>query len=173
MWRLPFALMVLVIALSLGCAGESAEEPLEGIGSISTDNYANTTLEYYYHVPPHMSNGPQEPCPVLVLVPGLSGRGEQFVSQQFKEFAQKEGFLIVSPSFVWDSGNWDSQQSYQYPSVWSGEALLEIIDQFEARNNLSTSAMYLFGFSAGAQFALRFCLWNPAQCVACAAHGSG
>ena len=27
--------------------------------------------------------------------------------------------------------------------------------------------------AASAQFALRFCVWRPEQCAACAAHGSG
>ena len=107
------------------------------------------------------------------MVPGLNSNGEYFVSRDFKDFANSEGFVIIAPSFAYDKENFKSQQSYQYPSVWSGDALLEIIEQFEENNGIITSDLYLFGFSAGAQFSLRFCLWQPWLCVACAAHGSG
>lgn len=143
------------------------------IDSISTQNYANTNLEYFYYIPPAVLAGKNESHPLLVLVPGQSGRGEDFVSQQFKDFADAEGFVIIAPSFMFDEDNWATEQSYQYPSVWSGDALLEIIDQVEVKNNVSVSDLYMFGFSAGAQYSARFCLWKPELCVACAAHGFG
>jgi len=146
---------------------------VEGIDSISTDNYANNHLEYYYYIPKSIIENRYESYPLLVMVPGLSGRGEYSVTPEFKRFAEEENFIIVAPSFIWDEKNWNSQQSYQYPSVWSGDALLEIIGKLKNNNNLTVSKFYLFGFSAGAQFALRFCLWKPELCAACAAHGSG
>jgi hypothetical protein len=45
MKRLLIISILLAIALSIGCAARSDEEPLYEIGSISTDNYANKTLE--------------------------------------------------------------------------------------------------------------------------------
>ncbi|MFO8010819.1 MAG: hypothetical protein R6U89_08425 [Dehalococcoidia bacterium] len=165
--------MLLAIVLSTGCAEKSSQESLDGIGSIYTTNYANEVLEYYYYIPASINDAPQKSYPMLVMIPGLSGLGEHFVSQQYKQFAETEGFIVASPSFVWDKDNWDFKRSYQYPSAWSGDALLNIIDQFETQNGISISKLYLFGISAGAQFALRFCLWKPDQCAACAAHGSG
>lgn len=146
---------------------------VEGIDSIHTDNYANTHLEYYYYIPSTITENKQKSYYLLVMIPGLSGRGEHFVTQEFKKFADDENFIIVAPSFIWDEKNWNSRQSYQYPSVWSGDALLEIINKLEKDNDVTVSKFYLFGSSAGAQFALRFCLWKPEMCDACAAHGSG
>ena len=162
-------IMPLVIVLLTGCSTAL----VEGINSIHTDNYANNDLEYYYYIPPTIAENSQTPYPALVMIPGLSKRGEHFVTRKFKRFADAENFIIVAPSFVWDEENWDSRASYQYPSAWSGNALLDIINQLEKKTNVTISESYLFGFSAGAQFALRFCVWKPDMCVACAAHGSG
>ena len=146
---------------------------VEGIDFINTDNYANTRLDYYYYIPEAVSENRQKSYPLLVMVPSLSGRGEHFVTQEFKNFADEENFIILAPSFTWDEKNWDSRKSYQYPSVWSGDALTEIVDKLEESNDVTVSNLYLFGYSAGAQFSLRFCLYKPDMCVACAAHGSG
>lgn len=146
---------------------------IDGIDSISTTNYANRILKYYYYIPTVVFASKDQPQRALVMIPYLSGLGEHFVLPEFKEFAKKEGFVIISPSFQYDKENWETQTSYQYPAAWSGNALLKIISQFEEKNDLQISGLYLFGFSAGAQFALRFCFWNPELCVACAAHGSG
>lgn len=145
----------------------------EGIDFINTDNYANTRLEFFYYIPSTVIKNKQRVFPVLVCIPGLSGKGQDFVSSIFKEFAEKEGFVIVAPSFMWDKDNWNTKKSYQYPSVWSGAALIEIINKLQKEQSLSLSKLYLYGFSAGAQFALRFAIWKPELCAASAAHASG
>lgn len=146
---------------------------LEGIDYINTDNYANGHLEFYYYIPSTIMKNKEGSYPVLIMIPALSKRGELFVTQGFKHFADENSFIIISPSFIWDKKNWKAKQSYQYPSVWSGNALVKIINNLKEKNNIIISKLYLFGFSAGAQFALRFCLWKPELCTACAAHGSG
>ena len=145
-----------------------------GLGSITTNNYANKTLQYYYYIPGTILENPNQYYPLLLAIPWLSGKGEDLITPEFKDFAYKNKFVIISPSFMWDDKNWDSNQSYQYPAVWSGNALLKIVDDFKKEHNIRLSRKYyLFGFSAGAQFALRFALWKPDLCVACAAHASG
>lgn len=152
---------------------EGVGNAVEGRDFVSTDNYANPHLEYYFYIPQAVIENKSRAYSLLVMVPGLSGRGEQFVTHEFKEFAEREGFVILAPSFMYDEQNWNAKRSYQFPEVWSGSALLEIIDKLKAKNNLKISKCYLFGFSAGAQFALRFCLWRPDLCAACAAHAGG
>jgi len=146
---------------------------IEGIDSIETSNYANRQLQYYYYIPETVLADSGGSHPVLIMVPGLSGRGEHFVGVEFKDFADKEEFVIIAPSFIFDEENWSSKTSYHYPKHWSGRALFDIIDKFKKKNNLSISGYYLFGVSAGAQFVLRFCIWKPDLCAACAAHAPG
>jgi dienelactone hydrolase len=150
-----------------------SEKPIEGVDFVSTSNYANSRLEFYYYIPPKVLKNEQQANPALICIPPLSGRGEGFVSPVIKDFANEEGFIIIAPSFVWDQNNWAAKTSYQYPEAWSGYALLDIIDKVKSAHGLSISKLYLYGFSAGAQFATRFSLWRPNLCVACAAHAGG
>ena len=145
----------------------------DGVDAISTNNYANKSLEYYYYIPKGVRANKRISHPLLVAIPGLSGGGKAFVGKAFKDFADREKFIIVAPSFMYDEKNWESEKSYQYPAVWSGNALLAIVNQLKNKNGLNLSKFYLFGASAGAQFALRFCLWRPNLCAACAVHASG
>lgn len=66
---------------------------------------------------------------------------------------------------MWDENNWDAKKSYQFPEVWSGDALLKIINSFKQKHNIRISKYYMFGFSAGAQFALRFAFWKQDFCT--------
>jgi predicted esterase len=140
---------------------------------IETSNYANRQLEFFLYIPEKVLKNKEEKHPLLVCVPGLSGNGERFAGEIFRDFADNEGFVIIAPSFVWDKKNWKSKRSYQYPSVWSGDALIDIINKVASRYEVNLGGYYLFGHSAGAQFVLRFAVWKPFSCVACAEYGSG
>ncbi|MGQ9617674.1 MAG: alpha/beta hydrolase [Candidatus Aminicenantia bacterium] len=150
-----------------------AADKIEGSSSIETDNYANRILQYYYFIPLKVLENKEKAHPLLACIPFLSGRGEEFVLPVFKEFAEKERFVIVSPSFVFDEKNWESRSSYQFPSLWSGEAFLRIVEKIKKDFSLKISKFYMFGFSAGAQFSLRFALWKPELCSAVSAHAGG
>jgi len=149
-------------------------KPKDGIGQIQTDNFANKTLNYYYFIPEIVLKNPSQHHPILVLVPGLSGRGEDFAARPpIKDFAEKEGFIIIAPTFIWDTANYVNGTSYQFPGAWSGNALIKIINDFVVKNNILFDKLYLFGFSAGAQFSGRFALLDPEIVKACAFHASG
>ncbi|MFH1778258.1 MAG: alpha/beta fold hydrolase [Candidatus Omnitrophota bacterium] len=169
-----FGLVVLgVFACCFNTQATEPEEAISGTSFVNTDNYANRTLSFYYYIPQEVIKKRQNACPVLVCVPGLSGDGKQFVNNVFKNFAHKEKFVIIAPSFKFDEENFQSNSSYQYPSAWSGKALLKIIEKVERQNYITLSKIYLFGFSAGAQFSSRFALLWPERCRACAVHAAG
>ncbi len=171
------SLMVLVaitlLFVFVGCVGcqEAQIKPMEGVEFIDTDNYANRKLYFYYYIPAKAVG--QEKSDILACIPGLGGSGEYFRNSNFKKLADEEGMILISPSFNYDEANWGTRQSYQYPEVWSGQAFLEIINKFEQIHKKQTDKLYLYGFSAGAQFALRFSLWKPEICDACVAYASG
>lgn len=146
---------------------------MDGIGRIYTDNYANRNLEYYYYVPETAFQISTDDIPLLVLVSGLSGKGEAFVTDSYRQFARQQAMAIIAPSFQFDEANWETGSSYQFPSAWSGNALLSMVDQLSEKSSLSFGHYSFLGFSAGAQFALRFCVWRPDLCSVCTAHGSG
>ena len=156
-----------------GATKAQNEASVSGIDSISTINYANTKLEYYYYIPQRIKKNKIQKAPFLIMIPGLSGNGQDFVTQPFKDFAQQNGFVIIAPSFIEDSKNWDSETSYQYPAAWSGVALNNILNDFITKQNINPKGLYLYGFSAGAQFTERYSLLYPKYVVACAFHSAG
>lgn len=145
---------------------------LEVTDYVSSSNYANKTIEFYYFIPAGILEEPQKEYNLLVCVPGLYTRGESFVKQPFKDFAIANNLVIIAPSFKYDRKNLYKGTSYQFPKEWSGKVFLEMVKKVEKRG-IKASKYYLFGFSAGAQFVTRFSLWKPELCIACAAHGSG
>ena len=90
-----------------------------------------------------------------------------------KEFAQKEGFIIIAPSFQEDTDNWKKHTSYQYPAAWSGEALNKILNDFITKQKIYSKGLYLYGFSAGSQFSERYSLLYPNYVLACAVQAPG
>jgi poly(3-hydroxybutyrate) depolymerase len=149
------------------------QEIASGLGSITTRNYANRQLEYFYYFPTRLCGQPRIPHPVLVIVPGLSGRVRNVDPGTWGKAARDNGWIILSPHFHFDRLNWETATSYQFPAAWSGRALLDIMDDFSSRCHLKLGPCYLHGTSAGAQFVVRFALWRPAMCRAVAAHAGG
>lgn len=143
------------------------------VDSIETSNYANRQLKFFLYIPGEVLKNKEKYHPLLICVPGLSRKGERFAGKVFRDFADREEFVIIAPSFVWDKENWNGKRSYQYPSVWSGDALIDIVDKVTSQYQVNLDGYYLFGQSAGAQFVLRFAVWKPFLCVACAEYGSG
>lgn len=146
---------------------------ISGVDSITTTNYANQILSYFYYIPVNVALNKQQRHPYLILVSGLGSRGEDFTTQVFKDFANQNGFIILAPSFTFDQKNWQGKTSYQYPAAWSGRALNDILNSFMAKQGLKPSRIYMLGFSAGAQFALRYALLYPDYVTACSIIAAG
>ncbi len=171
---MKYAVLILSVLLLFTLSGKPGFCQMaasEGRASITTDNYANRTLNYYYYIPANKKPANQK-MPVIVIVPGLSSSGEAMVHPGVKKFAEQEGFIIVAPTFIFDENNWDKQASYQYPAAWSGNALIRIISSLSSKG-VTPGNLYMMGFSAGAQFAGRFAILNPHMVSAAMVHASG
>ncbi len=166
-----FIFLLSVFTLCDCSAPDSQNKPQEGLGSISTDNYANKELTYYYYIPLSIKNK-VESFPLMILIPGLGEGYRGIFDDKVKEFAEQEQFAVICPQFKFDEDNFATQTSYQFPQSWSGKALLEIVDDFNNKG-VSTDKLYLFGFSAGAQVSARFPLLYNYETAAVFAHASG
>lgn len=127
---------------------------------------------YYLYIPKSVSRRGDTPAPLLVFLPGQNVRADHALPGILKNMAEEEGFVILALTFYY-TGMTPVEDSYLYPRKWSGFAMMEVIQEVKKKNNLSFTGIYLYGFSAGAQFALRFALYRPELCVACAAHACG
>ncbi|HUI92511.1 MAG TPA: PHB depolymerase family esterase [Chitinivibrionales bacterium] len=140
-------------------------------GTVPTSDSTNRDLEYFYFFP--AIAGTPAKLPVLIVVGGLNAKGHHYVTGHWREFAKENGFAIVSPSFCFNEADWQRQRSYQFPAVWSGQAMNDILDSLAKKGPIDKNRLYLFGHSAGAQFVHRFALLYPERCRAVAAHAPG
>lgn len=140
---------------------------ISGLDFITTTNYANPKLSYYYYIPKKIKKSKTKQFPFLIVTPSTIESGQEAVTQQFKDFAQQSGFVIIAPSFVEDSKNLDSETSYEYPAAWAGKAFNNVIADFSAKQHIYSKGLYFFGMSTGAQFAERYSLLYPNSVIAC------
>jgi poly(3-hydroxybutyrate) depolymerase len=194
-WRTVFLLTLLIITISIimwrdirllrpylprtsaadhKAAMSSSSQGIEsGLASIPTLNYANPRLEYYFFFPARLYKQADISHPVLVVVPGLSSGYRNVNRAAFEKAAKENGWILLIPGFIFDRNNWESGTSYQFPKAWSGQALLDIMNNFSSHRHLRLGRAYLHGMSAGAQFVVRFALWRPDLCLAVSAHAGG
>lgn len=140
------------------------------VGSIQTNNYANKELKYYYYVPSSIEKYSGETHPLIVLFSGTGADSRGLYINAVKEFAEESKMIVLIVNFVFDEDNFQQGKSYTYPKWWSGQAFLDILTQM-ATDGYKIGDLYLFGYSAGAQFVLRFANIKPGlikACYACA-----
>lgn len=144
-------ILLLFSMMFTGCGNRS------GTDSVSTTNYMNKDLEFYYFIPAKVMEDHLKQQPVLVCIPGLGGVGTEYRNSPFQDFAEKEGFILISPSFRFDEGNWERDASYQYPAVWSGQALIKIVQKIETKYNLHTGKILSLWFLGRCPVCSPFC----------------
>ncbi len=147
------------------------QEEISGKGIILTPDRVNARIEYFWYVP--QASKLHHDFPVLIIVPGLGESGEPYITGRWRDFARQNGFALISPSFKYDYQDWLAQKSYQFLPYWAGETILTALDVIAAKSRINKKSLYLFGFSAGAQYVHRFALWRPDICKAAAFHSPG
>lgn len=131
----------------------------------------NSKVKFVYYIPPSLMNTKKD-FPVIVLLPGFNGNGEYMLFDKIYETADKKGFGIIAPSFKTNLREFKAQKDYTYPEIWSGNALIKMLDKAREKG-LRYSKLYMFGFSAGAQYSTRFSFMYPEKVVACASIANG
>ena len=135
-------------------------------------------VTYSIYVPPHEEG---RLMPVLVCIGGLPMNGEDYAQsdaqectdESWLEFADKHQMMILGLGFLFIEKDWPNNESYQYPQVWSGRALMDVLDIIEKDYPIDRQALYMFGISAGAQYSVRLAQQHPDMVKAVAAHAAG
>ena len=109
---------------------------------------------------------------VLVLVPGFNGDGAGMLDARWKAFAEKNGLVLLAPTFHADGNECNQGKGYYYPEQGSGEAMEQALREVTRRSGVATDKILLFGFSAGAHFGHRFALWHPQRVRAFVAYSA-
>ena len=117
------------------------------------------TRAYYLYVPPTVTAS--TPAPLIVTLHG-SGRNGITLVEKWKDYAKKEGIILVGP----DAAN---------PQGWSApqdgpDFLRDLIEELKTKYPVNPRRVYLFGHSAGACFAIHMSLMESQYFAAAAIH---
>jgi hypothetical protein len=147
---------------------------LEGTGSFTFSDYLpfqDKTIEVFYHVPANSTIN----SPILITLHGDDRSGADS-RNAFIARANQLNFIVVSPQFseedfpggdaynlanIFSDGDNPSPGSLNDNSVWTFNVLDPLFDAFKGLTGNVSAKYDLFGFSAGAQVAHRFVLFNP------------
>lgn len=138
---------------------------------VITGNSANRLIEFHYYIPAKVLQNKSKQAP-LIIVPSYTYEKENIKFQQpIKDFADKEGCVLVTTYFMDNLNDIIFNSGFDKPSVWSGKALLDMVEKVKQKG-YSLSKFYMLGAHSGADFSLRFALWKPEYCIANATYSN-
>ena len=150
--RLTAAFFLLLSFVVLPCA--SAGEKLKSQRVVF--KFANKTREAHFFVPEKRGN-----LPVLVLLHGYGNNALDMI-HEWQELAEREGILLAAP---------DAVEGMEWNPRWDSPAFMhEVVNQARGLHAIDDNRIYLFGHSAGAQYALILALIDPNYYAAAAMH---
>ena len=141
---------------------------LGAVQSFQIDRSGGRKVPFFVFLPENLSRD----ASVLVLVPGYNGSGRDMLDAGWTEFAEREGLVLLAPTFETNVGELRRAEGYYYPEQWSGAVVEAGVRELERREGVDTRKILIYGMSAGAHFAHRFALWKPESVkafVACSA----
>lgn len=139
--------------------------------STRTTNKDNRELTWHFYIP---DKSGKNSFPVMVMQGGQNSSGLIFMKPPYTTFAEQNGFAILSFDFKNNSREeFKQQRSYQFPRVWAAMTVNRVLRMLSEKYPINPLKLYLFGFSAGAQFAHRYALLYPSRTVASAIHAAG
>ena len=117
------------------------------------------TRAYYLYVPSTLAAGTQ--APLIVTLHG-SGRNGITLVEKWKDYAKKEGIILVGPDAT-NSQGWAAPQD-------GPDFLRDLVEELKTKYPINPRRVYLFGHSAGACFAIHMSLMESQYFAAAAIH---
>jgi pimeloyl-ACP methyl ester carboxylesterase len=119
-------------------------------------------LSYCLYVPERPWAGPGR-RPVVALIHG-SARSPHAYRDQFVDFADRHGCIVLTPLFPCGLVDPTDQSNYkfvEFGGIRFDLALLSMIDSVAEKYDAEAERVLLFGFSGGGQFVHRFFMLHP------------
>lgn len=120
-------------------------------------------FSYCAYIPSHFDENNPLKHPLLVVIHGTE-RSAQLYRDEFKEFSERTGAIILAPLFpagIGEPGELNSYKMIKYQDIRFDYVLLAIIQEFTVQYGISGQKFLLFGFSGGGQFVHRFYYLHP------------
>lgn len=148
-------LLLLFSAIVLSCIAAPAAGPKIEKQQVESGGQKRT---YYLFAP---DSPKSSPAPLLLLLHGSGHNGEILV-KSWKDFAQKEGVILVGPDSV-DPQTWNSSKD-------SPDYLRDVIIDVMANHDVDPQRLYIFGHSAGAMYGIMVGLMESKYFAAVGVH---
>lgn len=168
----PKTASLVALALLSGCyqptiSIETGEKMIRG-QIIARPLQTNPRQKYFFYVPPSVGVGAR----VLVIIHGASRKAREYIAR-FRGLGDRYGIVLVAPLFPRNRF-----RDYQRLGVTGrGErpdlVLHDILAEVGAVTSADVSRIYLFGYSAGAQFVHRYAMAYPDRTAAVAIGAAG
>ncbi len=127
-------------------------------------------FRYHLYTPSYGGQG----LPVLVAVHGISHRAKE-QARAFAQLAEQKGFVLIAPLFC--RKNFPAYQrlgvSQKNVPCYPDEALNILLEEIAEQKGFNTQKVYLFGYSAGGQFAHRYAMMYPEKVYSVATGAAG
>lgn len=137
-----------------------------GVGLVQADAVKKETIKsqlknrtYYIFVPDTVNKS--VPAPLIVVLHG-SGDSGQMPVKRWRDFARKEGIIIVGPDAL-------DRQMWRIPED-APQFISEMVESLKTDHNIDPRRVYLFGHSGGAIVALYLALLESEYFAAAAIH---
>ena len=147
--RFSLVAVLLVMASTPGFAKDDITKEL------ITSN--GKTRAYYLYVPATVKAS----APLLVTLHGSNRNGITLV-EKWKDYAKKEGIILVGPDAS-NARGWGSPQD-------GPDFLRDLIEELKTKYPINPRRVYLFGHSAGGSFSLHMALMESQYFAAAAIH---
>lgn len=139
---------------------------ITGVGLVQADAVKKETIKsqlknrtYHKFVPDTVDRS--VPAPLIVVLHG-SGDDGQMPVKRWKDFAKKEGIIIVGPNAL-------DPQMWRIPED-APQFIYEMLESLKTKHNIDPRRVYLFGHSGGAIVALYLALIESEYFAAAAIH---
>ncbi len=126
------------------------------IGELSEAECKGT--KYYYYIPKSARYAKTKPLPVLVLVHGRGLNPVEYANR-WLDIAERRRIVVIAPLF--DKGTFPNYNRLNIMKPRADLRLLDILADAQLLWPLKTGEFFMYGHSAGGQFAHRFALVHP------------
>lgn len=177
-WLLRIPQGASVASLALRTLEEMRFDPargqlLEGVDftTVTTRQLNNPELLVFYRRPNSQARA------ALVLAPSVNESVLPMLEKDssWVRFADENGLVLVAPQFNGaDTHRFSGHAftAYQNAQCWSGEALLQAMEQIRKEVGFADQRLFLHGYGGGAQFLQSFSRWKPDRVAALSAHSA-
>lgn len=134
----------------------TASAPAREMATRNTFEFAGNTRTFYTFVPKV-----EGPLPLVLLLHG-SGRNGRVMVDAWAALAAKEHFIVAAPD-AYDPAFWQFKMD-------PPDFLHAVVEQVNVKHAVDRNRIYLFGHSAGAEYALLLAILDSHYFAAVAAH---